>query len=79
MKNVVKFDHNYCPEELIEPIKAFVNYYNNERNHESLDNVTPSDVYWGRKEQIMKRREKTKIQNMNMRRILYEAEKLKII
>jgi hypothetical protein len=65
-KNVVKLDHYYCPEELIEALKRFVLYYNNERYHESLDNVTPADVYFGRKDQILKRREKIIIQNMKM-------------
>ena len=79
MKSVVKLDHYYCPEELVEALKNFVNYYNNERYHESLDNVTPADVYWGRKDRILKRREKTKILNMKMRRVLYTTEKLNII
>ena len=76
---MVKLDHYYCPEELIEALDNFVHYYNNERYHESLDNVTPADVYWRRKDQILRRREKTKNQNIKMRRILYETEKLKII
>ena len=79
MLYVVKLDHYYCPEELVEALTAFVNYYNNERYHESLDNVTPADVYWGRKDQILKRRGKTKILNMRMRRVLYATEKLNII
>ena len=43
---------------------------------ESLDNVTPADVYWGKKEQILRRRERIKIQNMKMRRVVYATEKL---
>jgi len=46
MKNVVKLDHYYCPEELNQALKSFVHYYNHERYHESLDNVTPADVYF---------------------------------
>ena len=79
MKNVVKLDHYYCPDELILALQNFVNYYNNGRYHESLDNVTPADVYWGKKDQILKRREKTKILNMKMRRVLYATEKLNTI
>ena len=76
MKNIVKLNHYYCPDELIGALDSFVNYYNQKRYHESLDNVTPADVYWGKKEQILLRREKIKIQNMKMRRALYATEKL---
>jgi len=76
MKNVVKLEHYYCPDELVDALRSFVNYYNQRRYHESLDNVTPADVYWGKKDQILRRREKVKIQNMKMRRALYATEKL---
>jgi transposase InsO family protein len=75
MKNVIKLDNYYCPEELTHAIEVFVNYYNNERYHESLDNVTPADVYWGKREQILKRREMIKNQSMKTRWILYASEK----
>lgn len=76
MKNVVKLDHYYCPEELNAALETFVHYYNHERYHESLDNVTPANVYWGRKEQILKQREKIKQQTMLKRESLYRTEKL---
>jgi transposase InsO family protein len=75
MKNVVKLDHYYCPEELNQALKDFVHYYNYERYHESLDNVTPADVYFGKREQILKRREKIKQQSLALRRRLYLLEK----
>lgn len=77
MKNCIKLDNYYCPEELTDALDKFVNYYNHHRYHESLQNVTPADVYFGKKEQILKKREKIKTQNMNFRRSLYLAEKLK--
>jgi putative transposase len=76
MKNIVKLNHYFCPDELIDAVDNFVNYYNHKRYHESLDNVTPADVYFGKKEQILRRRERIKIQNMMMRRVLYATEKL---
>ena len=36
------------PVELIYRLNEFVDYYNNNRYHESLQNVTPADVYFGR-------------------------------
>jgi len=46
MKNVVKLDNYYSPEDLIKAIAEFVKYYNYERYHESLRNLTPADVYF---------------------------------
>ncbi|NQY05533.1 MAG: transposase [Flavobacteriaceae bacterium] len=46
----------------------FVEYYNNQRHHESLDNLTPSDVYYGRGKEILNQRELTKIKTMKKRR-----------
>ena len=60
MKNVVKLDTYYYPWELEHSIAGFVAYYNNERYHESLDNLRPTDVYLGRRERILKRREEVK-------------------
>jgi len=48
MKNVVKLRNYYYPDELRRELDRFVKYYNNERVHESLKNVTPADVYHGR-------------------------------
>lgn len=46
----------YCsPEDLRQSIKQAVAEYN-ARPHESLQNVSPNDVYAGRKEEILKRR-----------------------
>jgi putative transposase len=75
MKNVVKLDHYYCPEELNAALETFVHYYNYHRYHESLNNVTPADVYYGKREQILKRREKIKQQSLLQRRQRYLLEK----
>ena len=47
MKNVVKLDNYFAPEELENALEKFVNRYNNERYHDSLNNLTPADVYYG--------------------------------
>ena len=48
MKNQVLLENYYLPEELKVRIGEFVEYYNYERYHESLGNLTPADVYYGR-------------------------------
>lgn len=72
MKNVVKLDHYYSPEELERALEEFVNYYNHNRYHESLQNLTPADVYYGRGEFILKERERIKQQCLNQRKIEYQ-------
>jgi len=56
-------------------VAAFVDYYNNHRYHESLNNLTPADVYFGRGEEILKRRALIKQQTMKKRRRNYYREK----
>jgi putative transposase len=61
---------------LIDAIRTYVNFYNYFRYHESLDNVTPADVYYGRKEKVLERRKKAKRNTMQQRPLLYEKSKL---
>ena len=60
MKNVVKLDVYYSPWELERAIRHFVEHYNHRRLHESLQNVTPADVYEGRQATILDRRARLK-------------------
>jgi hypothetical protein len=60
MKNVVKLETYFFPWELEAALRNFVAYYNNERHHESLDYVTPADVYFGRQYAVLSERAKIK-------------------
>jgi putative transposase len=75
MKNVVKLEHYYFPWELEAALRDFVAYYNNERYHESLDNVTPADVYFGRQYEVLTKRDKIKRRTMQRRRTEYFENK----
>lgn len=59
----------YSLEELVEALAGFADYYNYQRYHEALGNVTPADVYSGRKEAILARREEVKQQSLTQRRL----------
>jgi putative transposase len=52
------------------PIFAAIYYYNNCRYHESLNNLTPADIYFGRAESILARRQKIKRKTIELRRQL---------
>jgi putative transposase len=68
LKMVVKLLQYYFPDQLEEEIARFIEYYNNRRYHESLENVTPADVYFGRNREIISRREQLKKQTLELRR-----------
>jgi transposase InsO family protein len=71
MKNILLLDNYYYPGELTAQIAAFVDYYNHRRYHESLDNLTPADVYHGRATAILEQRERTKRETIMRRRMAY--------
>ena len=73
MKNGVKLQHDYFPGELEAAIGDFVAYYNQERYHEALDNVTPADAYFGRKFAVVSERERIKKRTMRKRKKEYLA------
>lgn len=62
MKSVIKLSLYDCPSVLKAEIGKYVHYYNKHRYHESLGNVTPDDVYYGRRGSIIKARDEKKKQ-----------------
>jgi transposase InsO family protein len=68
MKNILLLENYYSPDELTNQIDLFIEYYNNDRYHEALHNLTPADIYYGRGRDIMIRREKIKKITMLQRR-----------
>ena len=72
MKNQVLLENYYLPGALESRLARFVDYYNHERYHERLNNLTPADVYFGRGQAILERRERTKRKTMAFRRRLHQ-------
>ncbi len=56
------------PGQLEKAIADFVEYYNFRRYHKALGDVTPADVLYGRREQILQRRKEVKAQTVLHRR-----------
>lgn len=68
MKNLVTLQNYYAPWELEQEISRFVRWYNTERYHESLENLTPEDVYRGRDREILTARKLLKMQTLERRK-----------
>jgi transposase InsO family protein len=69
MKNIVNLQNYYLPTQLEIEIASFVHYYNHERYHESLDNLTPADVYFGRAKEVLTKRDYIKRHTLQQRRL----------
>lgn len=71
LKNRILFENYFLPGDLERQIASFVEHYNHERYHESLKNVTPADVYFGRAQSILNNRERIKKKTIEHRRLQY--------
>ena len=69
LKNRILLENYFLPGDLEAQIEAFVDHYNHRRYHESLNNVTPSDVYFGRDKAILQQRERVKRKTLEARRL----------
>lgn len=68
IKNVINLQNYYLPGELELEIERFVEYYNNRRYHESLDNLTPATVYNGCRRQHLSLRDMIKRKTLKARK-----------
>jgi transposase InsO family protein len=71
LKNQILLENYYLPGQLEARLAEFVDYYNNCRYHESLNNLTPADTYFGRAQTILTRRQKIKRKTLELRRQLH--------
>ena len=75
MQNQILLENYDLPGQLESAVGRFVEYYNHQRYHESLNNLTPADVYNGRGTSILRMRRKIKQQTLNERRRLQRQNK----
>jgi putative transposase len=71
LKNRILLENYFLPGDLEAQIEAFVDHYNHRRCHESLRNLTPADVYFGRGQTILLERERIKRQTIQQRRLIH--------
>jgi putative transposase len=68
LKSRILLENYYLPGELEQAVANFVDHYNHRRYHESLDNLTPADVYFGRGQNILDMRKEIKHKTIEQRR-----------
>ena len=74
LKNRILLQNYFFPNDLKAQIEGFVDHYNHHRYHESLSNLTPADVYFGRGQTILLERERIKRQTMKTRRLIHQQK-----
>ena len=71
LKNRILLENDYLPGDLQQQIDAFVDHNNHRSHRESLQNLTPADVYFGRGGAILKQRKRIKRKTIETRRLLH--------
>ncbi len=74
LKNRILLENDFLPGDLEAQIAAFVADYNDCRYHESINNLTPADVYFGRASSILAERERIKRQTIANRRLRHRLQ-----
>ena len=74
LKNRILLENYFFEGELEAAIAAFIDHYNNHRYHESIGNLTPADVYFGRGETILAERRRIKLQTIQNRRLHHQRQ-----
>ena len=72
LKNRILLENYFLPGDLKQQIERFVDHYNHQRYHESLKNLTPADVYFGRGQSILAKRDRIKRKTIAERRLHYQ-------
>src|SRR4030081_3886227 len=74
LKNRILLENYFLPGDLETQIEAFVADYNHLRYHESIGNLTPADVYFGRGQTVLIERERIKRQTIASRSLLHRRQ-----
>ncbi|MDA9475263.1 integrase [Bradyrhizobium sp. CCBAU 65884] len=74
LKNRILLENYYPPGDLERQVRAFVEHYNHLRYHESIDNLTPADVYFGRAEAMLAERNRIKRDTIANRRLQHQLQ-----
>ena len=69
LKNRILLENYFFPADLKAQIETFVDHYNHKRYHESINILTPADVYFGRGQAILSKRERIKQKTIETRRL----------
>jgi transposase-like protein len=71
LKNRIRPDNHFFPTDLEAQIEAIVDHYKHQRYHESINNLTPADVHFGRGQATLKQRARIMLKTMENRRLQY--------
>ena len=74
LKNRILLENYFLPGDLEAHLERFVDHYNHRRYHESLKNLTPADVYFGRGPTILLKRERIKRETITQRRLQHRLK-----
>ncbi len=74
LKKRILLENYFFEAELEAAIAAFIDHDNNRRYHESIGNLTPADVYFGRGETILAERRRIKQKTIQNRRLNHQRQ-----